>query len=56
MMQTRRSQAVRCRRRAHTRARRQGVVSQVYFSSTQGANGNGRAQAPQRAQKAHRAS
>ena len=56
MMQTRRSQMIRSRRRAHIQARRQGVVSQVYFSATQHSNGNGRAQAPQRAQKARRAS
>jgi hypothetical protein len=55
-MQTRRSMAVRNRRRAFTRARRQGVISQAYFSATQGANGSGKAQAPQRAQRARRAS
>jgi len=55
-MQTRRCMAVRMRRRAFTRARRQGVISQTYFSATQHSNGGGRAQAPQRAQKARRAS
>jgi len=54
-MAARRSMQMRNRRAAHKSMRRNGVVDQVYFSSTQGSNGSPKSQAPQRAQKARRA-